>query len=192
MARPSKAISKLAEFKRLEELGRVRLSPNFFMREFLHSEISQIECTPNIPHHPEIAIKYGTLLCERVIEPIQEHFGRISIRSGYRSPEVNALGATNRNQYKCASNEHNFSHHIWDYPDANGYFGAMACIVVCSYVEHYQKTGDWKTLAQWIHKNVDGYSIMTFYPKLCAFNISWHEHPQKQISSYIRPQSFML
>lgn len=192
MAKPSKAISKLAEFRKLEELGRVRLSPNFFMREFLHSEISQIERIPNIPHHPEIAIKYGSLLCERILEPIQEHFGRISIRSGYRSPEINALGAANRNQYKCSRNESNYSKHIWDYPDANGHFGATACIVICSYIDRYHKTGDWKSLAEWIKHNIPEYSALTFYPKLCAFNISWHEQPKKRISSYIRPRAFML
>jgi hypothetical protein len=32
--------------KALEELGRIQLSKNFFMREFLYSEISQIESIP--------------------------------------------------------------------------------------------------------------------------------------------------
>jgi hypothetical protein len=178
--------SKRAAFKAVEDLGRARLSPNFFMREFLHSEISQIENIPNIPHHPEIAVKYGSLLCQNVLEPIQEYWGRISVRSGYRSPEVNALGATNKNQYKCASNKGNYSKHIWDYPDANNQFGAMACVVVCPYVDYYQKTGDWKTLEHWISKNVTNYATLTFFPKLCAINISWHENTKKQITSYIR------
>lgn len=186
MARPSKAISKLAEFKKLEELGRARLSPNFFMREFLHSEISQIERIPNIPHHPEIAIKYGSLLCERILEPIQESFGRISIRSGYRSPEINALGAANRNQYKCARNESNYSKHIWDYPDANGNFGAMACIVIPSYLDYYDNTGDWVPLKNQLMDIATEFSSMTFYPKLCAVNISWSELPQRKIKSHIR------
>ena len=67
--------------KSLEELGRVRLSSNFFMRDFLHSEISQIEGIPNIPDFPDIAIQAGTELCEKVLEPIQSRFGRLSIRS---------------------------------------------------------------------------------------------------------------
>ena len=40
----------------LEDLGRTRLSPNFFMRDFLHSEISQIEGVPNIPVDGALAI----------------------------------------------------------------------------------------------------------------------------------------
>jgi len=35
--------------KALEDLGREQLSPSFFMRDFLYSEISQIEGIPNIP-----------------------------------------------------------------------------------------------------------------------------------------------
>jgi hypothetical protein len=46
-------------FKALEELGRVRLSKSFFMREFLYSEISQVEGIPNIPDEPELAIAAG-------------------------------------------------------------------------------------------------------------------------------------
>jgi hypothetical protein len=70
--------------KALEEFGRIRLSKLFFMRDFLYSEISQIEGIPNIPDDPELAILAGKSLCENVLEPIQEKLGRISIRSAYR------------------------------------------------------------------------------------------------------------
>ena len=43
----------------LDNLGRVQLSPSFFMRDFLYSEISQIEGIPNIPENPDIAIEVG-------------------------------------------------------------------------------------------------------------------------------------
>ena len=87
---------------KLEELGRVQLSPNFFMRDFLYSEISQIEGIANIPDYSDVAIEAGTQLCTEVLEPIQKEFGRISIRSAYRSPAVNAKGAENGNQYSCS------------------------------------------------------------------------------------------
>lgn len=172
-------------FDNLEDLGREQLSGSFFMREFLYSEISQIKKTPNTPHFPEIALINGRKLCSKVLEPIQDRFGRLSIRSGYRSPEINQLGAANKNKFKCASNQRNYSKHIWDYPDTNGFFGAMACIVIPSYLPHYRKESDWQTLARWINDNIPEYSEMTFYPKLCAFNVSWHERPKKKIRSYI-------
>lgn len=178
-------MKKPATVKSLEDFGRVRLSRNFFMRDFLHSEISQIEGIPNIPDYPDIAIQAGTQLCEQVLEPIQNKFGRISIRSAYRSPAVNSKGAENKNQYNCSRNEANYAGHIWDYRDSDGRLGATACIVVNAFVPYYERTGHWQALAWWIHDNVPGYSAMYFFPKLAAFNISWHEQPKKVIKSHI-------
>lgn len=174
--------------KTLENLGRVRLSESFFMRDFLYSEISQIEGISNIPDNPALAIEAGRSLCEEVLEPIQEHFGRISIRSAYRSSAVNAKGAENKNQYNCGSNEQNYAHHIWDFPDKSGHIGAMACIVVNKYVPYFERTGNWQALAWWVHDAVPGYASMYFFPKLCAFNIGWHQKPEKSIRSYISPK----
>tara|TARA_R110002049_G_C9166498_1_gene561479 strand:- start:4657 stop:5286 length:630 start_codon:yes stop_codon:yes gene_type:complete len=177
--------------KKLEELGRVRLSESFFMRDFLYSEIAQIEQIPNIPEFPDIAIEAGSQLCQSVLEPIQKKLGRISIRSGYRSTLINGKGAENQNQYNCSRNESNYAHHIWDYRDKNGDLGATACIVVNSFVNYYEKTGDWQALAWWIHDNVPAYSSMDFFPKLAAFNIRWSPKPEKKILSYITPNGYL-
>ena len=177
--------------KSLEELGRERLSDSFFMRDFLYSEISQIEKIPNIPEFPDITIDAGSQLCRNVLEPIQQHLGRLSIRSGYRSTAVNGKGAENKNQYNCSSNESNYAHHIWDYADKNGELGATACIVVNSFVNYYESTGDWQALAWWIHDNIPAYSSMYFFPKLAAFNIRWSPSPEKKIQSYIPPKGYL-
>ena len=177
--------------KKLEDLGRIRLSDSFFMRDFLYSEISQIEGIPNIPENPDIAIKAGTQLCENLLEPIQERLGKISIRSGYRSPDVNAKGAENKNQYNCSSNESNYAHHIWDYKDKNGNIGATACIVVNSFVPYYEKSGHWQALAWWIHDNIPQYSSMYFFPKLAAFNLRWSQAPERKIQSHIPPKGYL-
>jgi len=174
--------------KALEKLGRVQLSKSFFMRDFMHSEISQIERIPNIPDNPDLAIEVGKSLCENVLEPIQDTLGRICVRSAYRSCAVNAKGAENKNQYSCARNEANYAGHIWDMRDADGLMGATACIVVTSFLPYYEKTGDWQALAWWIHDNIPAYSNMYFFPKLAAFNISWHEDPVRRIDSYIVPK----
>ncbi len=42
-------MQKPRSMKALEELGRVRLSPNFFLRDFLHSEIASFCGMSNIP-----------------------------------------------------------------------------------------------------------------------------------------------
>ncbi len=54
---------KPGSVKALEELGRVRLSENFFMRDFLYSEIANLYGLPNVPDDPDLAIEAGTALC---------------------------------------------------------------------------------------------------------------------------------
>jgi len=173
----------------LEDLGRVRLSRSFYMRDFLYSEISNFYGVPNIPEDPGLAIKNGKRLCEDLLEPMQATFGRIAIRSAYRSPTVNALG--NEKGHNCGSNKSNFAGHIWDMPDEAGRHGAMACVVVPWFTTRYEAGADWRALAHWIHNHLP-YSELQFFPKLCAFNIGWHEDPKRSIYSYIKPTGYLL
>lgn len=166
----------------LEDFGRVRLSKSFFMRDFLYSDIAAINGFQNIPDDPELAIAAGTKLCEEILEPLQEAFGRIAIRSAYRSPEVNGYGA--KEGFNCASNESNFAHHIWDKRDADGNMGATACIVVPSFYDRFPNEGDWKKLAWWIHDHLP-YNEITFFRRYWAFNINWRENPVRQIYNWM-------
>lgn len=177
-------MNKPATVPELEDFGRERLSKSFFMRDFLYSDISQIEKIPNIPDFPERAIEAGRQLCEQLLEPLQDRFGRIAIRSGYRAPEVNKRGSENGNS--CAKNESNYADHIWDYLDADGHLGATACIVVPALLPWYDQTDDWTPLAWWIHDNLP-YANQFWYPKLAAFNLRWSGNPQAlpSISTYI-------
>nr|MBA4769869.1 hypothetical protein [Sphingobium sp.] len=174
---------KPASVNALEEFGRRRLSPSFFMRDFLFSDIAAIYGMSNIPDDPELAVEVGTNLCTLLLEPLQAQFGRIAIRSAYRSCEVNALG--NEKGHGCARNELNFAGHIWDVPNARGK-GAMACIVIPSFYDRFSEEGGWKKLAWWIHDHLP-YSTLEFFPKLWAFNIGWHERPERSIYSHIAP-----
>jgi hypothetical protein len=172
--------------KNLEELGRVRLSNNFYFRDFLYSEVGNFHGIPNIPLNPELAIATGTHLCQELLEPLRRTFGQVCIRSGYRSTVVNQF--CNDHNYGCRNNERNFARHIWDVPDDdNGKLGAMACVVLPWFQERYEKTQEWRSLAWWIHDNLP-YSSLYFFPKLCAFNIGWHEQPDRRIDSYIKPK----
>ena len=65
-----------------------------------------------------MAIAAGRKLCEQLLEPLQETFGRLAIRSAYRAPAVNEFG--NRHGLGCASNLRNYGRHIWDRRDAEG------------------------------------------------------------------------
>lgn len=178
-----------ASVKALEDLGRVRLSENFFMRDFLHSEIASFYGMPNIPDDPDLAIAAGTRLCEDVLEPIHARFGRISIRSAFRSVEVNRFG--NENGYNCGRNETNFGGHIWDRRDANGAMGATACIIVHALIPYYHRTGRWEAIAWWVHDHLP-YDEMEFFPKFCAFNVRWREIQRRRIQSFIPPRRGVL
>lgn len=184
-------MKKPATVKALEELGRVRLSKTFFMRDFLYSEIGNFHGMPNIPDDPELAIAAGTKLCEELLEPLQDTFGRIAVRSAYRSCDVNGFGSEQQKAgkagYTCASNERNYAGHIWDRRDAAGRMGATACVVVPWFADRYAAGADWRSLAWWIHDHLP-YSSLYFFPRLCAFNITWSEVPARRIDSYIEPK----
>ena len=178
----------------LDNLGRVRLSKSFFMREFLYSEVANFHGMANIPDNPDLAIEVGTHLCEELLEPLQANFGKIVIRSAFRSCAVNQF--CNEQQhlqkkgYTCSSNQANYAEHIWDRLDANGHMGATACIVVPWFADQYENGADWRSMAWWIHDHLP-YSSLWFFPNLAAFNISWHEHPKRTISSYIPPKGYL-
>ena len=169
----------------LEAFGRVRLSESFFMRDFLYSEIGIINGFKNLPDDPDLAIAAGKRLCEDLLEPLQARFGRISVRSSYRSPEVNAFG--NAHNLNCSTNEKNFAGHIWDRRDAQGRMGATACVIVNRFIPYYERTGDWEAMAWWVHDHLP-YSDMEFFPKFAAFNLQWREEPDRSIYSFIPPR----
>lgn len=173
----------------LEKLGRIRLSHSFYMREFLYSETANFHGIPNIPDNPELAIEVGRKLCEELLEPLNATFGRVAIRSSFRSCEINSF--CNQFGYGCAKNESNYAAHIWDRLDADGLKGATACVAIPWFSDQYERGADWRALAYWIHDHLP-YSELQFFPKNCAFNISWHEKPKKNIYSFIKPKGYLL
>ena len=174
-----------ALYKKLDELGRIRLSDNFFLREFLYSEIAIAYGLVNIPENLDVAVKVGSELCQHLLEPLQKAWGKVHVRSGYRAKAVNQIGNTNK--HNCSSNAANYGAHIWDERDRDGFMGATACIVIPAYLSHFDKTGDWMSLAWWVHHNIPAYTDMCFFKQQCAFNIRWSENPEKrqQIKTYL-------
>jgi hypothetical protein len=170
-----------------EDFGRTRLSPSFFMRDFLHSEIATIEGFQNLPDDPTAAVRSGRELCTQLLEPLQATFGRLAIRSGYRSQQVNEFGC--RRRLSCASNENNAARHIWDHRNKNG-MGALTSVVVPWMVDRIDTGITWQSMAWWIHDNLP-YSELQFFPKLFAFNIGWHEVPKRTIYSFIEPRGYL-
>lgn len=172
----------------LETLGRVRLSRHFYMREFLYSEIANFHRLQNIPDDPDLAIAGGRALCTQLLDPLEDTFGRVAVRSGYRSAEVNRFG--NENRLNCARNDNPEECHIWDWGTGQDQV-AGASIVIPWFADQYDAGRDWRDLAWWIHDHLP-YSEMWFFPKLAAFNLSWRPTPWRKISSYVSPKGTLL
>lgn len=171
----------------LDRLGRIRLSNSFHMREFLYSEVAVHHGLRNVPDADRVddAVYAGSKLCELLLEPLQQQFGRVHIRSGYRSRQVNAAGVGKHN---CAADNDGF--HTWDFPHAKHGRGATACIGLPA-VSAVILSGEvpFETLAWWIHDHLPDWSFLEFFAtpehadEVC-FNIGWHETPLKTITSW--------
>lgn len=174
----------MASMDQLDKLGRIRLSESFLMREFLHSEVATHYRLLNQPTDVELAVVAGRRLCEDLLEPLQDRVGRISIRSAYRSEEVNRV--CHENRHGCASNDKNYAAHIWDRRDHRGRMGATACIAIPRFTDYVEAGGDWRVLAWWIHDNLP-YSSLKFFARQASFNIQWREEPERRIDRTVEP-----
>ena len=179
---------KPASMWSLETFGRQRLSKYFFMRDFMYSEISGFHGVPNIPEFPDQALETGRAFCTALMDPLEETFGRIAVRSGYRSPDLNQYG--NENNLNCARNDNPIECHIWDWGQGSEAV-AGASIVVPWFADQYDQGRDWQDLAWWLHDHLP-YSEMWFFPKLAALNLVWRPQPLRTISSYISPKGMLL
>lgn len=175
----------------LEELGRVRLSRHFAMRNFLYSEIANFFARDNIPDDPDLAIAAGQGLAVNLLDPLVETFGPIDIRSGYRSPSLNHFGATEVRPQKCARNDRNAASRIWDRRDDKGRMGACVTVVIPWFAAQYNRGRDWRDLAWWLYDHLRFHDIW-FFPKNAAFNLGWREEPEAKIYSYIRPMGTLV
>ncbi len=178
----------LATFWELEELGRIQLSKSFCLRDFLHSEIAAFHRLPNVPVDRDLLVETGTRLCEMILEPLQDTFGRIHVRSGYRSPSLNAFGF--ENGLKCSRNDYSFADHIWDVRDGEGNAGACACIVIPWFLNTHT-SADWQKLAWWLYDHIDFHRVV-FFSRQLSFNIGWRENPRREISSYLQPKGQLI
>ena len=179
---------KPASMWSLETFGRQRLSRYYFMRDFMFSEISGFHGISNVPEKPDLVLENGRAFCTLLLDPLEETFGRIALRSGYRSPTLNRYG--NENKLNCARNDNPLECHIWDWGQG-AQAVAGATIVVPWFADQYDQGRDWRDLAWWLHDHLP-YSEMWFFPKLAALNLVWRPNPQRTISSYIAPRGMLL
>jgi hypothetical protein len=80
--------------------GDIQLSPHFMLSEMIRSETASRKGIDNYPKD-EAIIKNLKALCENVLEPVRQHFGKpISPTSGYRCLPLNrAIGSSDGSQH---------------------------------------------------------------------------------------------
>jgi len=123
----------------------MNLSANFTLKELTKSDTATRLGLDNTPD--EATIENLKLLCENVLQPVREHFGKpVTINSGYRSPESNAAVGGSKTSDHCKG---------------------QACDLEIDGVSN-------PDLAQWIMDNLDYTQlILEFYTQQGQPNSGW-------------------
>lgn len=78
----------------------MNLSEHFSLKELTVSDTATRLGLSNVPD--DVAIASLTILCERVLEPVRNHFGKpVKVNSGYRAPDVNAAVGGSKTSDHC-------------------------------------------------------------------------------------------
>jgi hypothetical protein len=79
----------------------MNLSRNFTLSELIKSDTAIRKGINNNPNAEQI--EKLKALCENILQPVRDHFGRVKITSGYRSPELCiAIGSSINSQHAKA------------------------------------------------------------------------------------------
>ena len=79
----------------------MQLSRNFSLQELIKSDTAIRKGIDNNPNADQI--EKLKLLCENILQPVRDHFGRVKITSGYRSTELcQAIGSSVNSQHAKA------------------------------------------------------------------------------------------
>ena len=83
----------------LETTREKKLSEYFSLYEMIYSETAVSHHIDNMPNETETEnLKY---LCEKILEPLRQHFGVVRINSGFRCPKLNQrIGGVGNSQHQ--------------------------------------------------------------------------------------------
>ena len=77
----------------------MNLSKNFTLHELTKSETALRKGLDNEPGEEEL--KNLTLLTEKILQPVREHFGPTKVNSGFRHPDVNSAVGGSKTSDHC-------------------------------------------------------------------------------------------
>ena len=79
----------------------MNLSKNFTLQELTKSDTAVRKGIDNNPNSDQIAKLQ--LLCENILQPVRDHFGRVKVTSGFRSEDLClAIGSSRNSQHAKA------------------------------------------------------------------------------------------
>ena len=79
----------------------MNLSRNFTLQELIKSDTAIRKGIDNNPNADQV--EKLKLLCENILQPVRDHFGRVTVTSCYRSPELCvAIGSSLTSQHSKA------------------------------------------------------------------------------------------
>ena len=79
----------------------MELSRNFTLQELIKSDTAVRLDINNNPNSGQI--EKLKALCENILQPVRDHFGRVKVTSGFRSPELcTAIGSSLTSQHSKA------------------------------------------------------------------------------------------
>jgi hypothetical protein len=79
----------------------MQLTRNFSLQELIKSDTAIRKGINNNPNAEQI--EKLKLLCENILQPVRDHFGRVKVTSGFRSPELcHAIGSSVNSQHSKA------------------------------------------------------------------------------------------
>jgi len=121
----------------------MKLSRNFTLQELIKSDTAIRKGIDNNPNADQVE-KLKTL-CETILQPVRDHFGRVKVTSGYRSSDLClAIGSSVNSQHAKAE------------------------------AADFEVMGtDNAELADWIHKNLDYNQLILEYYKVGENNSGW-------------------
>ena len=79
----------------------MELTRNFTLQELIKSDTAIRKGINNNPNAEQI--EKLKLLCEKILQPVRDHFGRVKVTSGFRSPQLcQAIGSSINSQHSRA------------------------------------------------------------------------------------------
>ena len=104
-----------AQIREFETVKKTRLSQNFILGDFLFSTEAACMGLSNFPEDSAMVVRAGRALCDKILEPVLDHFGRFAITFGYQCREaIEAdMPEAARRANPRSSNPHQWDRQTW-------------------------------------------------------------------------------